>query len=711
MTNSKTDADLLAQAFRTLQGGDAAAALTRVRERLDVQPDDVRGLSLQARAHAALGDLAAARASVDRALTLDADSLPALVERAALVSQAGDQAALRATLVRMIQLAPGVAAFRFDLAMLDLAQGRYDEASAGLEVAARLRPRWIEPMRALGAMRLKQREPKQAIEYFGRCLLLDRDDVSALEGMGDAQHALGHRGDFQVLIDARLRVAALRPDSVDALFSVAIAYRNVERFADAAHWFDRVLALDPDLLPARWARFQHPESLVHNSAIAEAAFLVRWREGLAYFERAAPMEAHKRKYFGPTLTNATNFYLHYLGEPFLDEQRRHAAVVQRMARELLPDLQRPLPKPAPRDRMRVGFVSCHLRRHTITKLMSGFILGLDRDRFEVCAFHADDREDAVTAELRSRVDRFESGERDPGAWARLLHGAGLDALVYLDIGMDPTMQVLASLRIAHLQCALWGHPVTSGFEHIDWFLSVASMETTNGPAHYHERLALLPGIGTCYQPPARAPDRNFVAPARQEPGTVHYLFAQSSYKIRPLHDDLLARIAERVPSARFSMVPSVHAHVRDALAVRLRTAFAARGLDLDRHVRILPYLSEERFLALARDADLNLDSIGWSGGNTTIEITWFDVPTITLPGPLMRSRHSAAMMRAMGLDELVVADTDAYVDLAVTLGLDRDRREALRARVRERKHLLYDDQCAIEAFSRFLREPSSLAAR
>ena len=84
---------------------------------------------------------------------------------------------------------------------------------------------------------------------------------------------------------------------------------------------------------------------------------------------------------------------------------------------------------------------------------------------------------------------------------------------------------------------------------------------------------------------------------------------------------------------------------------------------------------------------------------------------LTLPGATMRSRHSAAMMRAMGLDELVVADTDAYVDLAVTLGLDRDRREALRARVRERKHLLYDDQCAIEAFSRFLREPSSLAAR
>ena len=81
----------------------------------------------------------------------------------------------------------------------------------------------------------------------------------------------------------------------------------------------------------------------------------------------------------------------------------------------------------------------------------------------------------------------------------------------------------------------------------------------------------------------------------------------------------------------------------------------------------------------------------------------------TLPGAVMRSRHTQAMLLAMDLDELVARDEDDYVRLAVALGNDRARRDALRARVRERKHVLYRDRRVVEAFQRFLLDPSSLA--
>lgn len=709
MTIGPNRTDVLASAFRCLRDGDARGALALVRERLAGQPDDPRAYALMARAHAALGDAPAARASVDRALALDPDSVPALVEEAALARQDADVARLRAALERLVRLAPGVADFAYDLGMLDLAEDRYDAATTSLSRASALRPRWIEPLHALATLCLRQGRVQDAIAIFHRCLALDADHVPSLEGMATARRRAGSEADLQAMIQARLRVAALQPDSVDAQFRVANAYRCVERFADAAQWYDRLLALEPHNLTARWARFQHPPSLVHADANAEAAFLAQWRAGLAYFEQVPIEEISQRGFLGPVLTNATNFYLHYLGEGFLDEQRRHARVVERMARTLLPGMVEPLRPSEPRTRMRVGFVSGFLRQHTVTKLMGALIRGLDRSRFEVCAFNVDENEDSTTQILRAQVDRFEGGERDPAAWARLLREAGLDALVYLDIGMHPIVQTLAAFRFAPLQCVLWGHPVTSGFEHVDWFLSAADMEAPGAQAHYTERLALLPGIGTCFEPPSRAPDPDFVSPARSGPDTVHFLFVQSVHKIRPLHDDLLARIAARAPQARFSMVPFQREHVREDLAARMRGAFAARGLDFARHVHILPFLDISRFLALARDADLNLDTIGWSGGNTTLEISWFDVPTITLPGSLMRSRHSAAMMRAVGLDELVVASEDEWVELAVALAHDRPRREALRARLRERKHVLYRDQRVVEAFQRFLLDPASLA--
>lgn len=645
---------------------------------------------------------------VEQALRIAPDSVPALVELAALERIAGNQAGLRAALERMVRLAPQVAAFSYDLAMLDLAEERREAALAGFEAAATRKPGWIEPLHAMGTLLLEMRKPIAAIAAFRRCLAIDPDHVAALEGFATAQRRAGREGNFEELLAARLRVAALRPDSVDAQYRVANAYRSVELFADAAQWYDKVLAMDPGDLTARWARFQHPDAIINADAAAERAFLARWREGLAHFERIDADDVRTRGYFGPVLTNATSFYLHYLGEAFVDEQRRYARVVERMARALLPDLCA-YRAPAPAQRVRVGFVSGFLRRHTITKLMAALVEGLDRSRFEVSAYYLDEHEDAVSASLRARLDRFESGERTPGDWAQLLHAASLDVLVYLDIGMHPTVQTLASFRFAPMQCALWGHPVTTGFEHIDWFVSAELMEPPGAQGHYTERLALLPGIGTCFEPPQLAPDPDFESPARRDPEAIHYLFAQSAYKIHPAHDEVLARIAAEVPNARFSLVPFPRSHVREALAARMRGAFERRGLDFDRHVHILPFLAEAQFLALARSADLNLDSIGWSGGNTTLEITWFDVPTITLPGAVMRSRHTQAMLLAMDLDELVARDEDDYVRLAVALGKDRARREALRARVRERKHVLYRDRRVVEAFQRFLLDPTTLA--
>jgi predicted O-linked N-acetylglucosamine transferase (SPINDLY family) len=708
MAERNPAADLLATAFGRLRDGDAEGAARLLRERMATQPDDARALALLARTQAALGDTAGARSSAEHALRSDPDSVPALVELAALERLAGDQAGLRSALERMVQLAPQVAAFTYDLAMLDLSEKRHEPAQAGFERAAARKPAWIEPLHGLGTVLLERRQPTNAIAVFRRCLAIDPDHVPSLEGFATAQRRVGHSGNFEELLAARLRIAALRPASVEAQYRVANAYRNVELFADAAQWYDKVLALDPGDLTAIWARFQHPDAIINVDAAAERAFLERWRQGLARFERIDPDDQRTRGYFGPVLTNATSFYLHYLGEPFVDEQRRYARVVERMARALLPELVASAAT-EPAERLRVGFVSGFLRRHTITKLMGALIEGLDRSRFEVSAYHLDDHEDATTAAIRARVDRFESGERNPGDWAQLLHAAALDVVVYLDIGMHPTVQTLAAFRFAPLQCALWGHPVTTGFEHIDWFVSAELMEPPDAQRHYTERLALLPGIGTCFEPPALEPDPAFVPPARAEAGTVHYLFAQSAYKIHPAHDDVLARIAAEVPNARFSLVPFPRAHVRDALAARMRGAFERRGLDFERHVHILPLLSEERFLALARSSDLNLDSIGWSGGNTTLEITWFDVPTITLPGAVMRSRHTQAMLLAMDLPELVVRDEDEYVRLAVALGKDRVRREALRARVRERKHVLYRDRRVVEAFQRFLLDPASFA--
>ncbi|MGB3402197.1 MAG: hypothetical protein WBA77_05855, partial [Microcoleaceae cyanobacterium] len=86
-----------------------------------------------------------------------------------------------------------------------------------------------------------------------------------------------------------------------------------------------------------------------------------------------------------------------------------------------------------------------------------------------------------------------------------------------------------------------------------------------------------------------------------------------------------------------------------------------------------------------------LDSIGWSGCNSSLEAIAQNLPIITLAGELMRGRHSAAILTRMGLSELIALNKQQYVQLAIRLATDINYRQSLRQLISERQYLLYQD--------------------
>jgi predicted O-linked N-acetylglucosamine transferase (SPINDLY family) len=138
------------------------------------------------------------------------------------------------------------------------------------------------------------------------------------------------------------------------------------------------------------------------------------------------------------------------------------------------------------------------------------------------------------------------------------------------------------------------------------------------------------------------------------------------------------------------------------LRERLARAFAGFGLDAAEYCAFLPRLDLDQFVAAIGLCDIVLDSIGWSGCNSTLEGLAHDVPIVTMPGPLMRGRHTVAILRMMGLTETIAETTDEYVCLAVRLALDPPWRQAVRRRMADNKHRVYRDRACISALEEFL---------
>jgi predicted O-linked N-acetylglucosamine transferase (SPINDLY family) len=268
--------------------------------------------------------------------------------------------------------------------------------------------------------------------------------------------------------------------------------------------------------------------------------------------------------------------------------------------------------------------------------------------------------------------------------------------------MDPMSAKLAALRMARIQCTALGHPQTSGLSTIDYFLSSTLMEPEEANSHYCEKLIRLPNLGIHYTPPCPEAVPLQRVDYDLEAGDILYWCCQSLFKYQPAYDRVFSRIALAEPRARFVFIEALHRPMTEIFQGRLQAAFAEAGLVMETHCRFLPRLKLGAFAGMAQMADVYLDSIGWSGFNSTLESLHWGLPIVTLPGKLMRGRHTYAVLSQAGVTETIARDLDHYIELAVELGRNPVWRQDVSLRLLAGRGRLYGDLEAIRALESFL---------
>ncbi|MBX3724748.1 MAG: hypothetical protein KF823_02390 [Xanthomonadales bacterium] len=375
----------------------------------------------------------------------------------------------------------------------------------------------------------------------------------------------------------------------------------------------------------------------------------------------------------------SNFYLAYQGRDDLELQTRFGDLLGRCARALAPA---GLPDPSGSGgRRRIALVGSIFRHCTAGHYFASWVRILADAGFEVHVVQLGPAGDAFTDTIAAPATALHRIEGGADALARHLAGLRCDLILYPELGMEARLPALASLRLAPRQACAWGHPVSSGLATIDAFFSCADMEPEGAQGHYREPLRLLPGLGTHYPAPPQPAGGDRASAGLPTEGRL-YLIPHAPYKLHPDNDAVLAAIATGDPQARLVLFRGQGAGSGPALLRRLGAALEQAGADPDRQLCVLDNTSREGFLAVNRVCDVMVDCLHWSGGNTSLDALSSGLPVLTCPGPYMRGRQSAAMLRQLGLERLVFDAPDDLVRTAIDLAGDRHERESCARQIR-----------------------------
>ena len=719
-----------------------------------------RGLALHQRG--ALTEAEAIYREILRQLPTHHDSLHLL---GMLAHQAGTPGKAVDLIGQAVGLCPDAAHYRCNLANALRDLGRHTEAVLQYQEAERLRPDAAEIRCNLGTVLLDLGRLDEAVACYRAARQLDPSQPELHYNLGNALGRLGkfalaeesYRAclasspahadahyNFAGLLARQNRLAeakalyraaiAIRPGSAAAWNNLGVVLHRAGRLTEAAschhqaallapdeaeHYYDlgcvelarnaadpaaahylRALEADPRHAASRFALCMAQLPMLYGTETEIARRRAAYAEKLGNLCREAE-QSRTPQSLAPGVGASPPFRLAYQGLDDLELQRSHGNLVCHVMEAAYPAPPPPA-FPIPGERIRVGIVSGFFHEHELwSTILEGWTQELDTTRFSLQCYHTGTRRDAATAKAATRCERFVQGPLSSDEWRETILADAPHVLLYPEIGIDPMAARLGAQRLAPVQCAAWGHPVTTGMPTIDHFLSGEALERDDADAHYAENLVRLPGLGAYLEPPPR-PKPGARGQYGLREGAAVFWCCQPLIQFRPQHDAIFPRIARAVPDSQFVFAAFGRGELTALFRHRLGQAFGAQGLDMDSYCTFLPLDQPEMLQGALGLADVVLDTIGWSGMAPIIEALAHDAAIVTLPGPLMRSRSAAAMLRLINAPETIAKTTDEFVEIAVGLVQDDVWRSAIRSRVAAGKGRLFRNMDAIEALEAFM---------
>lgn len=582
-------------------------------------------------------------------------------------------------------------------------KGEVDEAIQYFDKALASHPNYADACYNLGNAYTSKKQHEKALPLYERAAALSPDTPELFEAMGDCCKELDRLKEAVLCFQKALKSL---PDHLPLLLKLAHIIDYMGNSGEARNFYEKILSLAPYMTSVRLAKCIALLPTIFTDAAHIDKSRKEYGEELTALVATTPLDTPELiKEAVKAVGYRQPYQLPYQGFNDRELQKIYGGFLCRIMAAGYPQYAIPpaVPVLSPGDPIRVGFVSAYFYRHSNWKIpVKGWVENLDRQKFSLYGYHIGEVKDQETASARECFPRFVEDVRSFQELCETIRNDRLHVLIYPETGMDPVSVQLASLRLAPVQCVSWGHPETSGLPTIDYFLSSELMEPAHVGECYTEKLVRLPNLSVHYTPLEVTPVHMTRETFGLRQDSVLYFCSQHLSKYHPRDDEVFPRIAREAGDCQFLFIAARSEWVTEEFRKRITGAFQRFDLSPEQYITILPSLSQSQYHTLNLLADVFLDSIGWSGCNSTFEALACDQPVVTIPGEFMRGCHSSAILTMMGMEETIAKTVDEYIAIAVKLGTDEDYRDEISEKIAERKHRAYGDMAPVKALEEFL---------
>ena len=422
-----------------------------------------------------------------------------------------------------------------------------------------------------------------------------------------------------------------------------VARKLLER-GRAEEALDHLKALLPTVDPIdRWRVHEMIGAAFHDLADPDGA-------AQAYFNAAQSdhyLRAQRQHYSNYL------FALHYLPDVDKNDLAAEHFIYDTLYRDVEP-LERVANR---REKIAVGYVAPDFLNGAAARFYEPLLTAFDRKNFYVTCFSLSSAADAFTAQIKNAVDEFITVDiKNIETAARVIASHGLDILFDLGGHSDGgiTLQLMA-YRLAPVQISGIGWLDTTGLSAVDYILTDDFLTPPTDARLFTEKFLTVPHA-LVFTP-------QLIADNRRVHSTVTFGCFNNFMKVTDDYLECVAEILERVPNSRLIMQDTT------SIAAR-RPRMFERVSDLLLTDRIEIRLGRDAYLDDYADVDIMLDTFPYNGGAMTATALCMGVPVISVRGDRYSARFGSDIIRAAGLEELIVEDQNEFVERAIELSSD-----------------------------------------